>query len=186
MENCILWSCTQAVNCSQPEGSLDRRTIGRLGQRFHKPHQVCRTLLQTIVIRKHTWATLEVVGTRIFNDEEEVNLEHQPLLVACCDTQGYVGGILPWRGHTPGRKRQYLGMRADLLHLYIRYEGKWTSRCSKWRDKPAGENRRQTRGRRTTNYSTVQLNPPVSSHVTKDLHRLPSGQWMQRDYHYLA
>ena len=39
-------------------------------------------------------ATLEVVGTRIFNDEEEVNLQHQPLLVACCDTQGYVGGIL--------------------------------------------------------------------------------------------
>ena len=40
-------------------------------------------------------ATLEVVGTRIFNDEEEVNLQHQPLLVACYDTQGYVGGILP-------------------------------------------------------------------------------------------
>ena len=131
-------------------------------------------------------ATLEVVGTRIFNDEEEVNLQHQPLLVACYDTQGYVGGILPWRGHTPGRKRQYLGMRADLLQWYIKYEGKWTNRCSKWRDKPAGENRRQTRGRRTTNYSTVQLNPPVSSHVTKDLHRLPSGQRMQRDYHYLA
>ena len=67
---------------------------------------------------------------------------------------------------------------------YIRYGGKWTSRCSKWRNKQAGENRKLTRGRRTTSYSTVQLNPPVSNHVTKEL--LLSGQPMQRDYHYLA
>ena len=107
-------------------------------------------------------ATLEVVGTRIFNDEEEVNLQHQ------------------------GRKRQYQGMRADLLQWYIRYEVKWTSRCSKWRYKPAGENRRQIRGRRPTNYRTVKLNPPVSNHVTKELHRLLSGQQMQRDDHYPA
>ena len=67
---------------------------------------------------------------------------------------------------------------------YIRYGGKRTSRCSKWRNKQAGENRKLTRGRRTTSYSTVQLNPPVSNHVTKEL--LLSGQPMQRDYHYLA
>ena len=46
-------------------------------------------------------ATLEVVTTRILKDEEEVNLQHQPLLVACYHMHGYVGNILPWRGHTP-------------------------------------------------------------------------------------
>ena len=86
-------------------------------------------------------ATLEVVGTRIFNDEEEVNLQHQPLLVACYDKQGYIGGILPWRGHTPGRKRQYLGMRADLLQWYIRNDRKGSGLA----DVQNGETSRQER-----------------------------------------
>ena len=74
---------------------MDCRTIGRLGQRFHKPHQVSGRCCKLLSAQNILGATLEVVGTRIFNDEEEVNLQHQPLLVACYDTQGYVGGILP-------------------------------------------------------------------------------------------
>ena len=81
MEKCIPRSSTQTgcefLTDRGGEGdSLDLRNIGRLGQRFSKRRGgVCRTLLRTMVSRKHTRHS-EVSEPGSFKDKEEVNLQH--------------------------------------------------------------------------------------------------------------